>query len=250
MGNVLNDLRPSQIETRKYQKAIIAIGATEGHGPHLPTGTDLYIAEGIVKDIASAFEDMLILPSIPYGVSDNHMMFPFTLSIEPETLISILEDVLGSLFVRGIYRVIIINGHNGNTAPIEIAGRRIHQKHREMKVTTMPAWWMCAERLLPPATLSNESGWHAGEMETAASMAYFPELVDLSLAEDCSPRLPFSPLMDVKYSIDEMSRNGSVGRPSRATAEKGAAIREALKEEAIRFIRALDEMDWNYTVEK
>ena len=250
MAYFLNDLRPGQVAEGGFHKAILAVGATEGHGPHLPTGTDLYIADGMVKDIADEFSDMLVLPSIPYGVSDNHMMFPYTLSVQPETLIAVLGDVLESLYIRGIYRVIIVNGHNGNTAPIEIAGRRAHQKHKEMKVSTMPAWWMCTERLLPPGTLSKENGWHAGEMETAAAMAYFPELVDISLAEDCSPRLPFSPLMDMKYTIDEMSRNGSVGCPSRATAEKGAAIREALKKEAVRYIRALDEMDWNYAVEK
>lgn len=246
MIQFLNDLRPGQIADRDYRKAIIAVGATEGHGMHLPTGTDLYIADGIAKDIAEEFPDMLILPSIPYGVSGNHMMFPFTLSLQPETLISVLEDVLESLYIRGIYRVIIINGHNGNTAPIEIAGRRVHQRHREMKIAAMPSWWMCAERLLPAGTLSDKNGWHAGEMETAAAMAYFPELVDISCAEDCWPRLPFSPLMEMKYTIDELGRSGSVGYPGRATAESGARIREALKIEAVRYIRALDEMDWNY----
>ena len=248
MTNHLLNLRPGQVPHTTYKKAILAVGATEGHGPHLPTGTDLFIAQGITEDIAACFDDMLVLPALSYGVSDNHMMFDFTLSLSPETLIAVLQDILESLFIRGIFRVILINGHNGNTAPIEIAGRRAHQRHPELKVVSMPAWWTCAERLLPAGTLSDDSGWHAGEMETAAALGYFPDLVDMSLAQDCPPRLPYSPLLDVKYTIAEMSRMGNVGRSSRASREKGLAIREALKQEAVRFIRRLDEMDWDYAV--
>lgn len=248
MQKEINYLRPGEIETGGFKKAIFSIGAVEGHGPHLPTGTDTLIAEGITADIAACFDDMLVLPPINYGVSANHMMFPYTISLEPETLISILDDILDSLYKRGIYRVIIINGHNGNTAPIEIAGRRAHQRHRELKVVSMPAWWLCTERLLEPHILSEENGWHAGEMETSLAMALFPQHIDLSQAQDSPPRIPYSPLFDIKYTIDELTHNGSVGRPTRATAEKGTAIRKALQAEAISFIRKLDNMDWNYSI--
>ena len=244
----LNDMRPDEINSGGFTKAILPIGATEGHGPHLPTGTDIYIAEGIAYDIADRFDDMLVLPSISYGVSENHMMFPYTVSISPETMINMLDEIFDSLYRRGIFRIIVINGHNGNTAPIEIAGRRAHQLHPEMKVSTMPAWWLVLDKLLPPGTLSPENGWHAGETETALSLAYFGKLVDMDLAEDCPPRLPYSPLMDMKYTIDEMSRKGSVGRPTRADTEKGEAIRKALIDEAERYIRALDDIDWDYSI--
>lgn len=244
----LSYLRPAEVSAGEFTKAILPIGATECHGPHLPHGTDTFIAERIARSIAEEFRDMLLLPALPYGVSGAHMAFPYTLTVSPETMIRVLEDILESLYQRGIRRAVLINGHNGNTAPIEIAGRSAKWRHSDMTVVSMPAWWVSLGRIMDAGLLSMENGWHAGETETSAALALFPELVDMSLAEDCPPKVDLDPLMDIKYSFDEMSRKGSGGYPTRATVEKGEAVMAAIRRAAADFIRKLDAMDWNYHI--
>ena len=97
---------------KKKQIAIIPIGSIEQHGPHLPISTD----SDIVTEIAFRLSEKingLLLPTISYGISDEHFPF-FNLSIKKSTLSRVLEDLCESLIRNGISRILIINGHYGN----------------------------------------------------------------------------------------------------------------------------------------
>lgn len=246
MENRLEAMRPDHIDKSAFTKAMLCVGATENHGPHLPFATDTWTVEGIAEHIARQFDDMLLLPAIPYGVSESHMDFSYTLSVSADTMIALLRDVLESLYIRGMRRVVIVNGHNGNTAAIEVASRSIKVRHKDMVIAAMPAWWLALGALLPPGTLSAENGWHSGEAETAIALALFEEHVDMSLARPTPQILKLHPLMEMKYSFDEITRIGSGGHPERATREKGDAILSAVADAAAEYIRYLDGIDWDY----
>src|SRR5690625_3499592 len=96
---------------------LIPLGATEQHGPHLAMGTDAIVAEQLAERLASAASGLAVMtPPLPIGFSPHHLNFPGTISARPETLTSLLADVVDSLRRAGIRRFLIINGHGGNLA--------------------------------------------------------------------------------------------------------------------------------------
>ena len=100
--------------------AILAIGAQEQHGPHCPLSTDTIMADGLAHHLALRLNAML-LPAIPYGDTWNNSRFPGTISLSFGTVKAIITDIILALKNSGVRGLIIVNGHYGNRAPIEIA---------------------------------------------------------------------------------------------------------------------------------
>ncbi|MDH5780756.1 MAG: creatininase family protein, partial [Candidatus Bathyarchaeota archaeon] len=102
--------------TFKFDKAILAVGATEYHGDHLPYGTDTIVARQIAEEVAKRIDGLLVLPPIPYGMSLHYAKFPIAVTLTSETLTKLLKEVLASLLSHGIRKLFIVNGHDGNIA--------------------------------------------------------------------------------------------------------------------------------------
>ena len=139
---------------RKKQIAIIPIGSIEQHGPHLPISTDSDIVTEIAFRLSEEINGLL-LPTISYGVSDEHFPF-FNLSVKKSTLSKILEDVCESLIKNGISRILIINGHYGNLGSSKSFERRNGRK----KIKIFSYW----------KYMSREFD-HAGNIETSIMLA-------------------------------------------------------------------------------
>lgn len=230
---------------RKFDKAILAVGSLENHGNHLPFGTDTFVSYMLSKEVAERVEGLLVLPPIYYGMSEHYKDFSFTVSLRYETLTEVLKDVLLSLHREGIYKVFIFNGHDGNSAPIEVATRSIKVQHPEMKIAVQDAWWVTAGELLPPDTFEVWNGLgHAGEGETSICLALFPHLVQMEHAKGVVPDLP--PNADLKWKFSELTDIGATGDPTKGTKEKGEAMRKALVEAVVDFINKLDAINWEY----
>ena len=242
-------MKPGEIEKGKFKKVIFGVGSTESHGAHMPMGTDNIIAHAVAKKVADAFDDILLLPPINYGVSDYHQDFPYTLYIKAENMIATLRDLCEAIAFRGIKQIIIINGHDGNIAPLEIVGRQVKMNHPDLAILTFPAWWLHLNDLVPQGTFSGFAHGHGGEAETSLLMAFRPDLVDVSLAKPMVPRLKEDAIMDMKVNFRELSNVGSVGHPELATPEKAKALSEAAIKHIIDYIKYLDSIDWKYTVE-
>src|SRR5688572_18575176 len=103
------DMTREQLRTAAPQSlAVLPIGATEQHGPHLPTGTDLFAVEAIARAaaaIASARMPVIVAPSLPFGSSEHHFVFGATLSLSTETYYRVLRDLLSSLARDGFTRI-------------------------------------------------------------------------------------------------------------------------------------------------
>jgi len=139
---------------RKKQIAIIPVGSIEQHGPHLPISTDSDIVTEIAFRLSEEINGLL-LPTISYGVSDEHFPF-FNLSVKKSTLSKILEDVCESLIKNGISRILIINGHYGNLGSLKSFERRNGRK----KIKIFSYW----------KYMSREFD-HAGNIETSIMLA-------------------------------------------------------------------------------
>lgn len=222
-----------------FDKAVLAVGSTEYHGDHLPYGTDTLVAEHLAERVDGLF----VLPSLPFGMSRHYASFPVALSLSTETLIRVLWEIFESLLKHGLRRLLIINGHDGNVAAIESAAREFRVEHPEMKIAVLEAWWKTAIELLPEETFEVWGGLgHAGEGETSMMLAVAPELVEMSHARGVVPELPLH--VEVKWRFEELTPYGVTGDPTKATAEKGRMMRDALVDLLVSFLREMDRCGW------
>jgi creatinine amidohydrolase len=230
----------------KFDKAILAVGSAENHGDHLPFGTDTIVSYELALKVAERVPGLLVLPPVTYGMSEHYAHFPLTISLRSETLIAVLKDILRSLLKHGIEKIFILNGHDGNIAPIEIATREIKVENPRAKIAVLEAWWITAGKLLPPDTFQVWNGLgHGGEGETSIMLALHPELVDMEQAKGRVPEsLPEE--IQIKWLFHELTPYGASGDPTVATAEKGKRMVEVLVDHIVEFIRRMDEKGWNY----
>lgn len=234
-----------RFEKMRFDKAIIVTGATENHALHLPMGTDTYAAYGVAEEVALRVPGTLLLPPIHFGVSDQLMPYPFTVTLTPETLADIVFQVAQSCIVQGISRFLIVNGHGGNNSAIDVAMRKIHRAYPDAKVAASLAWWISGPKLLPEGTFAKDLGiGHAGEAETSTALYLTPDFVDMEVAEGEWPATP----REVKLltTIPQISRTGATGDPVPATAEKGRLIVTALAEYLAAFLKEMDATGWEF----
>lgn len=225
--------------------AILVFGACENHGDHMPFGSDFIFPAEIAKRVATNIRNVIVLPAIPYGVSLHHDKFQMTMSINPETMIGIISDLLSSLNQNQISRVLIINGHDGNIGPIEIAARSIKNKHPEMTIACLESWWVLVGQLKKDLFEVWNGLGHGGEAETSAVLAVRPDLVNLASApKDVIPRLPEN--IRIFWKFDELTSTGATGAPQKANIKKGNEILRTLEDILISFIKEMESLDWKY----
>lgn len=225
--------------------AILVFGACENHGDHMPFGSDFIFPTEIAKRLASKVNNVIVLPAIPYGVSLHHDQFQMTMSINPETLVGVISDLLSSLIQNKIRRVLIINGHDGNIGPIEVAARSIKNKHPEMTIACLESWWILVGQLKKDLFEVWSGLGHGGEAETSAILAVRPDLVNMvSAPKEVIPKLPEN--IRIFWKFDELTSTGATGAPQKASIEKGNEILQMLEDLLLSFIKEMELSDWKY----
>jgi creatinine amidohydrolase len=238
-------LNGSDWKAKPFEKVILPLGSLENHGWHLPFGTDALTAYLVALDIAARLPKTVVLPPVNYGMSEHYKSFSFTVSLQFETETAIIRDILESVYREGIRKVFIMNGHDGNIAPIEMAARTAKVAHPDFKIVSLDAWWKMVGDVLPSDFFEVWNGLgHAGEGETSICLALFPELCEPSKAAGVVPHLP--PHVDVKWTFNELTNVGASGDPTKATLEKGKKMRETLVDTVVGILTDLDKNDWEY----
>ena len=200
---------------KKKQIAIIPIGSIEQHGPHLPISTDSDIVTEISFRLSKKINGLL-LPTISYGISDEHFPF-FNLSVKKSTLARILGDLCESLIKNGISRILIINGHYGNLDSLKTFERR--NKRKKIKVFS---YWKHMSREFD----------HAGNIETSIMLA-ISKNVNMKKAKKGFQTKGMSKQEISKInrlaqkSFPKVTGNGVWGDPTKSSAKLG---REIIKE--------------------
>lgn len=154
MMNELWKMTAHQVKEAHFTKAIISIGSCEAHGQHIAEGCDTLVAYKLSKQIADQVDGMMVLPPITIGYSAHYDSFPFSLTFSYDTTIAVLYDTIESVLRNGINHIFIMNGHDGNIAPIEIASRKIKEKYPDAQIAALTQWWVAAGNLLPKDTFS------------------------------------------------------------------------------------------------
>ncbi len=241
----IQHLTAADFRQAPFEKVILPLGSLESHGGHLPFGTDALTAYLLALDIAARLPKTAVLPPLNYGVSEHYRDFAFTVTVQFETQIAFLRDILESVYREGIRKVFIMNGHDGNIAPIEVASRSAKVAHPDFKIVSLDAWWMMVGELLPKDFFAVWNGLgHGGEGETSICLELFPELCDVSKAAGVVPHLP--KYLDVKWLFKELTNTGATGDPTQGTREKGRKMREVLVEAMVKALSDLDRNGWDW----
>lgn len=213
--------------------AILPLAAVEQHGPHLPVGVDMFVAQGLVSAAAAALpatSPALFLPVIPVCKSDEHIRFPGTLTLDWTTATKSWIEIGESVARAGVRRLLIVTSHGGNVAPMEIAARDLRARLGLQAITT--AW----ARLRDTRGLYDQDGQrldiHGGESETSLMLHFRPDLVDMARAtafassqSACTGNAWFGlhgAPANAAWIADDLNAAGTVGDAAAATAEKGA----------------------------
>lgn len=163
---------------------IVPLGAIEQHGPYLPTGTDFILSSTAVElSVANAAEksahDFIVASFLRIGSSDHHLPFGGTISLPPATFLLVLTDALKSMQHSGVERIILINGHGGNTGVCHAAAAAVSTTTK-MTVAVLDYWDYA------PASAGFPVPGHAGRWETSLVLATRPELVEKPSKRDAS----------------------------------------------------------------
>ncbi len=202
---------------------LVPVGATEQHGPHLPTGTDTIIASALC-DLVSERTGAPVLPAIPVACSYGHgTVLPGTLSLTPELLAAVARQYAEWAATSGLTRLLFVNSHFGNSAALGIATDHL-RLHRPDLRSGVCDWWTSDPEVAREAVLEG-SDVHAHRAETALMLAIAPELVHLDRIANADDPDRTGDLV-FRYTAPALSANGVTGRPSEATPELGARLLE------------------------
>jgi creatinine amidohydrolase len=200
---------------------LVPVGATEQHGPHLPTGTDTIVA-GALCDAVSARTDAPVLPPIPVACSYGHgTQLPGTLSLTPELLAAVVRQYAEWAATSGLTRLLFVNSHFGNTASLAIATDHLRLFRPDLQVGTVD-WWTADDVVAREAVLDGDDV-HAHRAETSIMLAIAPELVHLDRLASADDPDRTADLV-FRYTAPALSTNGVTGRPSEATVELGEVL--------------------------
>lgn len=220
------------VKDRTYDIVMLPWGATEPHNLHLPYLTDCILSHDIAVDAAVLAKkeygvNSMVLPAINMGSQNpGQRELLFCIHARYETQKAILTDIVASLFAQGIRKMVIINGHGGNTFKSMI--RDLSIDYPDFLIATSE-WFTVAKA----SEYFDIPGDHADELETSVMMHYHPELINLEeagsgefttfAAESLNQKVAWIPRNWAKVSKDT-----GIGDPRKATAEKGKRFAEVV----------------------
>jgi creatinine amidohydrolase len=224
---------------------LLPVGSTEPHGPHLPLDTDVTIAVAQAERAAARLEAdgvrALVLPALPYGLTEFTSGFPGAVSLRPGTLWALLEDIVNSLEDQGVRRVVFCNAH---LEPEHVAVLRgVILDHAELTADRAQAVFPDNTRRRWAQTLSDEfrSGeCHAGSYETGIVMAADPDAVREDERAGLAP-VTIGLIEKMQAGAKSFAECGSehayCGDPAAASADEGREQIERLAEMVVTTCR-------------
>ena len=222
--------------------AIVPVGSTEQHGPHLPLGTDHFLASYISRRVAEC-TNIICTPTIPIGISDHHIQFWGTLTVSPSTLRGYVSDVCTSLQRHGIEKIVIYNCHGGNQSALLEMARRVREKSN-LAIFVYPLAGQSLVKFVDDLFGHEGSlyGAHGGAAESSMITAMREDLVDKDAIGVAIGPKKFGTWVygiDTVYDMIDFTPNGMVGNASEASKEKGINIIEKIVEEVSGFVEWL-----------
>lgn len=242
---------------RSKPVVLIPMGSVEEHGPQAPVG-DYRYTEKMATAMAEA-TNAVVVPTIPWGYSDTFRNYPGTLTVRPQTLTMLLEDITDCLVRFGIEHIMMVCGHKGNLPILEQFGRAFRQKHGLRIATIEPLGWIGPEICQEVYGTRTPAIGHGSDPMQSLAMYLFPEDVRLDLMEEGTSAswqgLSFKGtaanvdgyVMHMYMTIEEVTEavggNGVLGDPKLSSAERGEKLFQRLVEIGIKMINTFKQID-------
>jgi len=221
--------------------AVLPLGATEQHGPHLPLSVDQALVDAIVMDGLSKLTPelpVLVLPTQQVGYSPEHGDFAGTLTLPADAVIA-TWIALGACVARaGVRKLLLFNAHGGQVSLMDIVARELRMRHGLIVYSC--SWWNLPLGDAVTGLFSAEEhrfGVHAGEIETSLMRAIRPQHVDMAQAQrfasTSQQRATAHPILGngrsakLGWAMQDYNPQGAAGNAAAATAEKGRALLHA-----------------------
>ena len=243
---------------RRFQEvdvALLPVGAIEQHGPHLPLDCDAFDADYLAKAVAEHCKSPrpLVLPLVSYGVSYHHEDFSGTLSVNPETLSQMVYDIGMSAVKHGITKLVIVNGHGGNSPALHFAAQMIN---RDAHIFTCVDTGESSDPDIN-AMADTPNDVHAGEIETSTSLATRPHMVRSNKIKKFVPRfssryLDFTSKRSVGWyaHTSKISPSGVMGDPTLGSREKGERMWKVMIENLAALVEELQRLSLDEIYQK
>ena len=234
----------SQLTTRDFGAldpattvAVLPLGATEQHGPHLPLNVDSTLADGIVAaalPLLPADLPVLFLPTQQIGLSPEHARFPGTLTLSSETLIRLWSEIGAGVARSGVRKLVLFNAHGGHTGAMDIVARELRAAHGLIVYSV--SWFNLPLGDAGAQFSADEHrfGVHAGDMETSMMLALAPDWVAMGAARDFGSTsrqraadyavLGNGRSAKLGWAMEDYNPEGAAGNAAAATVEKGRAL--------------------------
>ena len=233
---LLEEMSWPEIEAglKQTRTVILPVGATEEHGPHLPTITDTIQAMEVARAVADK-KNVFLAPPLHYGVCRSTRGFPGTITVSHDALRTFVKDLLISFTDSGFANIMILTGHAGgqHMAALEEACQMAVEE-RDFRVSLVSLF-----DFIDASAVQTPHDGHAGEMETSLMMVIRKDLVKGKPAE----HFPVRPRFLIMKNVRHLMGNGVMGNPEPATPEKGKAFFDMA---VIGVIGALEELESDF----
>ena len=219
--------------------------------PHLPLSVDRDILDGIISASIPLIPSdcpALFLPTCAIGKSDEHARYAGTLTLSANTLMAMWTEIGACVAAAGVRKLILLNSHGGQMAPLDIVARELRIRHNMLAVAA--SWFAMGlpEDALDP--YEAQHGIHAGEMETSMMLALHPEKVAMAHARDFVPLsvrlqaeralLGLGPGTRLGWQAQDLHPAGACGNAAAATAEKGQVFIDHAARQIVALLRDVD----------
>jgi creatinine amidohydrolase len=233
---------------------VAPFGSTEQHGPMLPLDTDIHIAEKLATEGARRAWDKhgircLVLPTFPFGLAMHHMHFAGTITLQPETYVAAIADILRCVVRHGFRKIAVITGHGGNEPALQLGMEKIAHEFVDRKPLRIayfrghrdPGFAEFCRELWKDEPSEGQPGIHASRWETSETLADRPHLVKREKMVRPTLRRPTVP--EWVWHTHELTESGAFGDPSLARADLGEKVWEGWAEAVADFLKRLADED-------
>ncbi|MGJ3703104.1 creatininase family protein [Variovorax sp. AFSI2.2] len=237
----------SQLTTRDFAAldvaatvAVLPLGATEQHGPHLPMGVDTVLADGIVAaalPLLPAELPVLFLPTQQIGLSPEHARFAGTLTLSAETVIRMWNEIGAGVARAGVKKLVLFNAHGGHVGAMDMVARELRAAHGLIVYSV--SWFNLplGDAGAQFGADEHRFGVHAGDIETSMMLALAPQQVRMGEAKNFRSTsqqraadyaiLGNGKSAKLGWAMEDYNAEGAAGNAAAATAPRGQAVVDA-----------------------
>lgn len=210
--------------------ALIPTGATEQHGPAGTFAVDSARAEAFTRRLAARlYPRALAVPAIPFGFSPHHMPFPGTITLEAQTFMAVVDEVIASLYRHGLRKFLILNAHGGNRDALDLVIEQVRDRWPEVQVGWVQFSGLVTDIRHPDGRESPVMG-HACERELSQSLYLAPWTVRTAAAGPSPLTAAAESLNDAAIKVGrtfaELTHDGGLGNSANASRALGEQLIE------------------------